>query len=103
MGCTFFLAAAQVLLKIGRATGMPLLNWYVIIGMALYVIFGLIITFALKHGELSVVYPVISLGFIWVTLASYFWLHETLALQHVAGTLCIVAGISIIGHKRRRA
>jgi drug/metabolite transporter (DMT)-like permease len=103
MGCTLFLAAAQVILKVGRAPGLPILNTYVIVGMILYIVFGLVITYALKHGELSVVYPIISLGFIWVTLASYFWLHEALPPHQLAGTLFIVLGISVIGHRRKRA
>lgn len=97
------MAAAQVMLKLGRKPGLSPLNMWIIIGMLIYVIAGLTITFALKHGELSVIYPVISLGFIWVSLASYFWLHELLPPHQIAGTFSIILGVSIIGHRRRRA
>jgi len=74
---TIFSAAAQVLLKfgtiqlklnptfVGLLTNFPLLG-----GLALYGIGAALMVVALRHGELSVLYPLISLSYVWVAVLS---------------------------------
>lgn len=105
IACTFFLSAGQILLKLSteHAT-FPLvfLHPTFLIGGVLLVAAGLLITFALKHGELSVLYPFIALGFIWVTVAGIILFGEQPSAHQLFGTALIIAGVSLIGHQRAR-
>ena len=99
--CTLLLSAGQLLLKMGAKTsGLSLIiQPLVISGFLLLCIAGLIMTMALKHGELSVLYPIIALGFVWVMLVSAFFLGETPNISQIIGIIAIITGVSLIGHK----
>ena len=91
--CTLLMTAAQVLLK----TGLSAASWpTMLIGICLMVTGGFLLTIALKHGELSVLHPVLSLSFVWVLLASA-WLHEPLGVHQYLGVGVIVLGVSLVG------
>jgi drug/metabolite transporter (DMT)-like permease len=107
---TFLVAVAQMLIKsgadrlaqsgqtglIGTAIGIltipPLFAGY-----ALYAIFAVMMIYSLKHGEMSVLFPLISLGFVWVAILSVFILHEAMSPLKGAGIAIIVAGVAILG------
>src|SRR5436190_13010715 len=79
--CTILGAAAQLLMKIGMAHFNPqplalITNVPLIAGYALYGINTLMLVLALKDGELSMLYPIIALTYVWVTLLSYLLLGE---------------------------
>jgi len=102
--CTIFGAAAQILIKIGMSpehftpslmgllTDVPL-----IAGYALYGVFTLAMVLALRDGELSMLYPIIALTYVWVTLASYWLLHDTPNLYKNLGIAVIVLGVAVLG------
>lgn len=101
---TLLLSASQILLKIVSLQGIgeiftsPLLY----AGMCCLIIAGVTITFSLKHGDLSVLYPFIALGFIWVTIVGVLLFKEQLAPSQLFGTLLIMTGVSVIGHRRNK-
>src|SRR6266568_3471526 len=89
--CTFIGAAAQVLMKIGAHNLPPvgpaalLINPLIILknlallgGLSLYGLFTLLLIFALRDGELSIIYPIIALNYVWVTILSVWLFHEML-------------------------
>ncbi len=100
--CTILGAAAQILMKIGMthfrpdpialATNLPL-----VAGYALYGLNTLMLVLALKEGELSMLYPIIALTYVWVTLLSYLLLHEPPNLYKDIGITTIVAGVAVLG------
>ena len=51
----------------------------------------------LQRIPVSVAYPMLSLNFIFITLAARFIWHETVSLRHWLGVLLIIVGISILG------
>ena len=102
--CTVFGAAAQILFKIGMSPGhfVPTLiglvtNIPLIAGYLCYGIFTVVLVLALREGELSLLYPIISLTYVWVTLASYWLLREPPNLYKNAGIVTIVAGVAVLG------
>jgi drug/metabolite transporter (DMT)-like permease len=105
--CTIFGAAAQVLIKFGAnrlTSGSPLAmitNLPVMAGYCLYGINAMLLTLALRDGELSILYPVISLTFIWVTFLSLLFFKESMSLYKILGVLAIVAGVAILGKDSR--
>jgi len=55
----------------GMATNLPLLS-----GLVLYGLSTVLLVLALKDGELSLLYPVIALTYVWVTVLSLVLLHD---------------------------
>jgi multidrug transporter EmrE-like cation transporter len=105
--CTILGAAAQLLMKVGMAHFTPNLlgivtNVPLIAGYTLYGINTLMLVLALKDGELSVLYPIIALTFVWVTLLSYGLLHEEPNWLKNIGIATIVSGVAVMGRGRRK-
>jgi multidrug transporter EmrE-like cation transporter len=104
--CTLVSAAAQILMKIGMTrftldAAAILTNFPLIAGYALYGVFTLMMILALRDGELSLVYPVISLAYVWVTLASYFLFRDTLSPLKMIGIGSIMVGVATLGRGKR--
>lgn len=101
MLATLLTATGQFLFKLGTANLVPgwdlLHNWYLIGGFAIYGISAVILVISLKYGELSVLYPVISLSFVWVNIISFEFLGENLNTFKWAGVSLIILGVSCIG------
>ncbi|MEO5923859.1 MAG: hypothetical protein ABIR70_08545 [Bryobacteraceae bacterium] len=76
----------------GMFTILPLFGGY-----ALYGLFTIIMVFALRHGELSMLYPTMALSFVWVTVASALWLHEPVNAMEIAGIAAIIGGVALLG------
>ena len=97
---TLLNAVGQYFLKKGitNVTNlMQLINPYLIVGFGLYGISAVVLILALKHGSLSVLYPVIAVGFIWVALMGRSLLHEQITILNWVGIGVIIIGVSIIG------
>ena len=108
LGCTVLGAAAQIFMKlganhlahpglIGMATNLPLLS-----GLALYGLSTVLLVLALKDGELSLLYPVIALTYVWVTALSLVLLHDQPNPYKLAGITIIVIGVSVLGRGGKR-
>lgn len=100
--CTIFISFAQLFLKFGADKIEPsfiliITNLSLIIGFVLYAIGALVLVSALKHGDLSVVYPFLSLSFIWVALLSFIFLGESLLLMQWLGIFLVIIGVSFVG------
>jgi drug/metabolite transporter (DMT)-like permease len=105
--CTVLGAAAQLLMKVGMAHFEPNLmaivtNVPLICGYALYGINTLMLVLALREGELSMLYPIIALTYVWVTLLSYLLLHEQPNWYKNAGIAIIVFGVAVLGRGGRK-
>ena len=106
---TIFSAAAQVLLKFGTIqlklhpsfAGL-LTNFPLIGGMALYGIGAALMVIALRHGELSVLYPLISLSYVWVAVLSVVVFGEMMNIFKIAGICAIMAGVAVLGSGARK-
>lgn len=106
--CTVLGAAAQLLMKIGMThfnpqplallTNVPLMTGYV-----LYGINTLMLVLALRDGELSMLYPIIALTYVWVTLLSYLVLAEQPNVYKNVGIAIIVTGVAVLGRGGRKS
>ena len=65
--------------------------------VSLYGLFTLLLVFALRDGELSIIYPIIALNYVWVTFLSLIFFHETMNPLKACGVTVIVAGVMILG------
>jgi drug/metabolite transporter (DMT)-like permease len=100
--CTLFTASAQFFMKRGSSTlKLNLLsiltNYNIIIGLLFYSIGAVIMIYAFKNADLSTVYPLLSLSFLWVMLLSITVLKERVLAVEYLGMILIVSGIVFIG------
>ena len=110
-GCTILGAAAQIGMKmganhmvhgggpgglVGLITNVPLL-----VGYTLYGLSTILLVLALKDGELSLLYPVIALTYVWVTILSLIIFHDAVNPFRLLGITIIVVGVGILGRAQR--
>jgi multidrug transporter EmrE-like cation transporter len=106
--CTILGAAAQILLKTGAnqlahpsplamLTNLPLLG-----GLSLYGVSTVLLVLALRDAELSLLYPVIALTYVWVTLLSLAIFHDRINPVKLAGVSIIVVGVGVLGFGSRK-
>lgn len=99
--CAVAGSVGQLLFKTGSASvGMSisswLANWKVLAGFFLYGASAVGFIVALKHGRLSLLYPVIATSYIWVTILSAWFLDERVNALHWLGIALILSGVVII-------
>ena len=105
--CTFIGAAAQIFFKLGathiaKPTPIQILtNPSLLLGYALYGVSTMLLVLALRKGQLSLLYPIISLTYVWVTLLSMMIFKETLNVYKAVGLAIVVAGVAVLGRDDR--
>ena len=72
-------------------------NYHLFGGVALYAIGTLLFVPALKGGDLAVLYPFVSLVYIWVSLLSVKFLGEKMNKVKWLGIALIIMGVAFIG------
>jgi multidrug transporter EmrE-like cation transporter len=109
-------ATAQILMKVGAGhlgpdglvgyfkamPGSVLANPGLFTGYVLYGMSTLLLVLALKDGELSMLYPVIALTYVWVTAAAFLIFHDTVKPVRLVGIVIIVAGVAVLGRAGKK-
>ena len=98
---SFISSFGAVFLKMGSAhlsRGIRgVLNWQLAAGIALFLGSSIPFIMALKHGELSVLYPMVSLSYLWAMVWSKIFFNEKVTQAKVGALAMILAGIVCIG------
>tara|TARA_Y100000310_G_scaffold342188_1_gene444205 strand:- start:3025 stop:3363 length:339 start_codon:yes stop_codon:yes gene_type:complete len=98
--CAFLGAIGQVLFKLGAPTAKLnfsiLTNYHIIFGLVLYALATVLFIYALKFGEVSLLYPVIATSYIWVMLFATIFLGEKVNYFNWFGVFLIISGIYFI-------
>tara|TARA_B100000315_G_C14250536_1_gene439551 strand:- start:31 stop:405 length:375 start_codon:yes stop_codon:yes gene_type:complete len=99
---TLITSTAQIMYKMGAdrlsldvfsvLTNVPLF-----LGILLYLVAAGVLLLALKHGELSVLYPIVATSYIWVSLLSSRFFGEVINIYKWIGIIIIVIGVVLIG------
>ena len=116
--CTALGAAAQILMSVGThrlghssvvgllgspagwlklATNTPLLTGYSLYGLS-----AVLLVLALRNAELSILYPIIALTYVWVAILSWALLHEQIHPARMVGIALIIVGVAVLGRGGRR-
>jgi multidrug transporter EmrE-like cation transporter len=66
-------------------------------GYAMYGVSTVLLVLALRHGQLSLLYPVFAMTYVWVAILSVVIFHESMNPYKLAGILTIVGGIAVLG------
>ena len=88
--CTAF---GQYCWKIWEVKGLLTL----FIGFILYGIGAVSMIIAFKFGSLSVLHPMMSIGYVFALIIGYFWLGEAITITKIIGIIAILIGVALMG------
>ncbi len=71
-------------------------NWRLAAGIAIYLLSFVFFVQGMRHGELSVLYPLVALGYLWTVLWAKLFFGEPLTWGKFAGLAMILVGISVL-------
>jgi drug/metabolite transporter (DMT)-like permease len=74
-----------------------ILNWKLAAGVLLFVLSSLFFVRGIKHGELSVLYPMVSLGYIWTLIWARLVFGESFTRSKIVGLGLIILGVCFVG------
>jgi multidrug transporter EmrE-like cation transporter len=72
-------------------------NWRLAVGVVFYLLSSVFYTIGVKHGELSVLYPLVSVGSVWTLLWSKLFLGEELTKAKFVAVGMILTGCLLLG------
>jgi drug/metabolite transporter (DMT)-like permease len=108
LACTLLVAIGQYLIKLGAnqlahagllATAIGIFTIpQLFTGYCLYGVFTVMFVYALRHGELSILYPLIALGYVWVTITAVIAFHESMNPLKIVGLIVIMCGVAVLGY-----
>jgi len=89
----FCTALGQLFWKLSHAA----INVELIVGFILYFLGALLMTIAFRFGKLSVLHPLLSVGYVLSTILGIIFLNENISFSGFLGILCIIGGVLVIG------
>lgn len=72
-------------------------NWKAAFGVVLYLLSSVFYVLGVKHGQLSVLFPMVSLGYIWTLFWSRLFFQESFTGQKFFGLGLILLGVVFVG------
>ena len=102
LGASFIGSFGAVSLKAGADRLPPGLlevfrSWRIALGVALFLASSALYVVGVKNGSLSVLYPLVSLGYVWTLLWSRLMFHEPFNRSKLLGLALILIGVFCIG------
>ena len=98
---SFIGSFGAVFLKLGSSKLqhglLQIFNIRLAAGAAMYLLSTCFFIVALQKGELSVLFPLVSLGYVWTLLWSRLFFKEPLTRYKFLGLFLILVGVSFIG------
>lgn len=88
--CTAF---GQYFWKLSQGTNLPIM----FVGFVFYGFGALTMILAFRFGSLSVLHPMLSLGFVFGLVIGVALLHETIDINKIVGLVFILFGVTMLG------
>jgi multidrug transporter EmrE-like cation transporter len=73
-------------------------NWRLIGGLGGYLLSTVFFIHGVKHGELSILYPMVSIGYIFGMLWSKMFFGEPITRMKIGALALILAGVALLGY-----
>jgi drug/metabolite transporter (DMT)-like permease len=73
------------------------INFYLLLGFFFYFIGAVLMIIAFRFGSLSVLHPLLSIGYVFGIFFGVLFLHEQITFMHIVGTAFIMIGAILIG------
>ena len=93
-GAVFLKAGA---LRLELKVRSLLRNWQLAAGIFFFCFSSIFFVLGLRDGELSVLYPMVSLGYVWTLFWSRLFFGERLTATKFAGLALILLGVVMVG------
>ena len=98
---SFFGSFGAVFLKLGAehmkgSLARLLTNYWLATGVVFYLLSSVFYMMGVSQGELTVLYPMVSLGYIWAILWARLFFKEPFTKAKISGLLMIVVGVGLI-------
>ena len=74
-----------------------LLNPRLALGVALYLLSTVFYLMGIRHGELSILFPMVSVGYVWTLLWSRLFFNEPFTRDKFLGLGLVLLGIVLLG------
>jgi drug/metabolite transporter (DMT)-like permease len=101
LAASFIGSFGAVFLKLGAAHTsrniLSFLNWRLGAGVALFLASSAFYVMGIKGGQLSILYPVVALGYIWTVLWARLFFGEPFTARKFLGLGLIIAGVALVG------
>jgi multidrug transporter EmrE-like cation transporter len=73
-----------------------ILNPYIYLALFIFFLSYVMVIISIKLVDLSIIYPTLSLSYIWITIIAYFLFNELITFSKVFGMISIILGIIFI-------
>ena len=98
---SFIGSFGAVFLKLGAehmkgSLARLLTNYWLATGIVLYLLSSVFYMMGVSQGELTVLYPMVSLGYIWTIVWARLFFKEPFTLSKIAGLAMIIFGVALI-------
>lgn len=98
---SFIGSFGAVFLKLGAehmhgSLARILSNYWLAIGIVLYLLSSVFYIMGVAQGQLTVLYPMVSLGYIWAILWARLFFKEPFTVAKIGGLAMIVFGVALI-------
>jgi multidrug transporter EmrE-like cation transporter len=97
---SIFGSFGAVFLKMGaeklKVSLFHIISWQAALGVGLFLLSSVFFVMGIKNGELSVLYPMVSLGYVWTLLWSRLFFKEPVTAQKFVALGMILTGIVFI-------
>jgi drug/metabolite transporter (DMT)-like permease len=93
--------AERTLPEMLRLAGRCLTNAHFLAGVLMETIFFLALLYLLKNADVSLVWPLTSLGFVLTTLAAKYIRHEEVSALRWSGVFLIMAGAALVAYSEK--
>lgn len=99
LGCSLLGAIAQILFKKSMQLSWIEIfkDWQIYVGFILYGFAFIFYLIALRYEDVSILYPVIALSYVWLVILAYPMLQEAFTYQKLVGSGVIILGVYLIG------
>jgi multidrug transporter EmrE-like cation transporter len=73
-------------------------NYWLGIGVCLYLLSSVFFVMGVAQGELTILYPMVSLGYIWTIVWARLFFKEPFTTSKMAGLVMIIFGVALINY-----
>ncbi len=92
-GAVFLKAGAG---RLHRQIRTLLFNWRLALGVAFYVLSSFFFVLGVREGELTILYPMVSLGYVWTLVWSRLFFREAITRNKFLGIGLVLAGVVLL-------
>ena len=98
---SFIGSFGAVFLKLGAehmkgSLARLLTNYWLATGIVLYLLSSVFYMMGVSQGELTVLYPMVSLGYIWAIVWARLFFKEPFTIPKIGGLVMIIFGVALI-------